>query len=250
MVRLYMPIYNCRFILGVAFFTVIAPVAVGAAVPIVDAVNTQTAVTLKRGDFGVGTTGYNNGGILTRSILGVHDNIYLGVVFDVEGAIGQNDARLNIPGVVAKAKLTDGWADFPLLLAVGYDAFYPGSHVRSQVSNPNYNTIMGPYFTLTKPIYLFGEEQHIHAGIRMPLQPVYTPEDTELYFALDIPMGYFIPIFEIQHLYFDSTRLKEVLFNVGLRFQFWEHLAFELDMIMGINQQTNRMIVFEYLDRF
>ena len=35
-----------------------------------------------------------------------------------------------------------------------------------------------------------------------------------------------------------------------LRFQFFDHLAFEVDLIMGYGQKTNRMIVFEYLDRF
>lgn len=239
-----------NYLLVTLLCAAVYPTALAAAIPLIKAVNTQTAVTLKRGEFDTAITGYNGGGILNRNILGVHDNIYLGVVFDVENAIGQNDARLNIPGVVAKVKFTDGWADFPLLLAAGYDAFYPGARAAAQVANPNYNTIMGPYFSLTKPIYLLGEEQHFHAGIRMPLQPVYTPEDTEMYFALDFPIGYFVPIIEVQHLFFDSTRLKEVLFNVGLRFQFFEHLAFELDMVMGIGQKTNRMVVFEYLDRF
>lgn len=224
--------------------------SLSAAVPIIDAVNTQTAVTLKRGDFDVAVTGYDGGGIMNRSILGVHDNVYLGVAFDVEGAIGQNDARFNIPGVIAKAKLTDGWADFPILLAVGYDSFMAGARSRVQSDNPYYRMIMGPYFTITKPIYLFGEEQHVHAGIRTPIQPTATPEDTELYFALDFPIGQFVPIFEMQHIFFDGNRLKETLFNLGLRFQFFDHLAFEVDMMMGIGQKTNRMIVFEYLDRF
>jgi hypothetical protein len=226
------------------------PCAVTAAVPLVDAVNTQTAVTLKRGEFDVALTAYDGGGILNRNILGVHDNIYLGVAFDVENVIGTNDAMFNIPGVIAKAKLTDGWAEFPILIALGYDAFYAGSRGKVQSDNPYNRMILGPYFTVTKPIYLLGDEQHVHWGMRMPLQPYYTPEDTEMYFGIDFPIGQFVPIFEIQRIFFDSNRLKEVLFNIGLRFQFFDHLAFEVDILMGIKQKTNRMIVFEYLDRF
>ncbi|GAB4430332.1 MAG: hypothetical protein OHK0011_12960 [Turneriella sp.] len=224
--------------------------AAGVAMPLVDAVNTHTAVTLKRGEFNVAGTLYDGGGIMNRNILGVHDNIYLGVAFDAENAIGEQNAKFNIPGVLAKAKLTDGWADFPILLAVGYDAFYAGSRGKVQTDNPYNRMIFGPYFTITKPIYLLGEEQHVHAGIRVPIQPVYTPEDTEMYFGLDFPIGQFVPIFEIQRIVFDSSRLKEALFNLGLRFHIFEHLAIEVDLIMGIGQKTNRMIVLEYLDRF
>jgi hypothetical protein len=224
--------------------------AAGVAMPLVDAVNTHTAVTLKRGEFNVAGTLYDGGGIMNRNILGVHDNIYLGVAFDAENAIGEQNAKFNIPGVLAKAKFTDGWADFPILLAVGYDAFYAGSRGKVQTDNPYNRMIFGPYFTITKPIYLFGEEQHVHAGIRMPIQPVYTPEDTEMYFGLDFPMGQFVPIFEIQRILFDSSRLRETLFNLGLRFHVFEHLAIEVDLIMGVGQRTNRMIVLEYLDRF
>ncbi|MCX7633028.1 MAG: hypothetical protein N2Z22_06835 [Turneriella sp.] len=221
-----------------------------AAPPLTDAVNTQTAVTLKRGDFSVAGTLYDGGGILNRNILGVHDNIYLGVAFDAENAIGDANARLNIPGVIAKAKLTDGWSEFPLLLAVGYDAFYAGRRGKVETDNPYYRVIFGPYFTLTKPIYLLGDEQHVHVGIRTPVQPVYTPQDTELYLGIDFPMGYFVPIFEIQRIFFNSNRLREMLFNLGLRLHLFEHLAIELDLIMGIGQRTNRMVVLEYFDRF
>lgn len=224
--------------------------SLAANVPLLDAVNTQTAVTLQRGEFNVAGTLYDGGGILNRNILGVHNNIYLGVAFDAENVIGYNDAQFNIPGVIAKIKLTDGWGDFPILLAIGYDAFYAGTRGKVYTSNPYNRVIFGPYFTITKPIYLLGGEQHLHFGIRTPIQPVANPKDTELYFAFDFPMGFFIPIFEMQHIVFDSKRLDETYFNLGFRFQVLEHLAFEIDLVMGVNQRTNRMVTIEYLDKF
>lgn len=221
-----------------------------AAVPILDAVNTQTAVTLKRGEYNISASAYDGGGILNRNLIALHDNVNLGVAFDVENVIGENPAKFNIPGVLGKVKFTDGFGDLPILISVGYDAFYAGTRGKVMTENPYNRMILGPYFTVTKPIYLFGEEQHIHGGIRMPIQPVYTPDDTEMYVGIDFPIGQFVPIFEIQRVFFDSSRLKETMFNIGLRFHFFEHLAIELDFMMGLNQRTNRMIVIEYLDRF
>ncbi|HRP70364.1 MAG TPA: hypothetical protein PLY93_12595 [Turneriella sp.] len=237
-----------RYITILSFL--IFPSWIMGVVPMLDMVNTPTAQTLKRGEFNVALTAYEGGGIFNRNMIGIHDNIYLGAAFDVENAIGYNTAKMNIPGVIAKAKLTDGWADFPILLAVGYDAFYASRYGKVNTGNPYNRMIFGPYFSITKPIYLLGDEQHIHFGTRMPVYPNYTPEDTELYIGIDFPMGMFIPIFEIQRILFDANRFKEILFNLGFRFQFFDHLAFEIDFMMGIDQRTNRMLVFEYMDRF
>lgn len=243
-------IVRTTFIIFFSLFSSSINTKIWGIVPILDSVNTPTAQTLKRGDFNVALTAYEGGGIFNRNILAVHDNIYLGAAFDVENAIGDNNAKMNIPGVIAKAKLTDGWQDFPILVAVGYDAFYAGRYGKVETSNPFNRMIFGPHITITKPIYLLGDEQHVHFGTRMPVYPVYTPQDTEFFIGIDFPMGGFIPIFEIQHVLFDANRLKEVFFNLGFRFQFFDHLAFELDFMMAIDQRTNRMLVFEYFDRF
>jgi hypothetical protein len=221
-----------------------------AAVPLIDAVNTQTAVTLKRGEFDVAVSAYDGGGLLNRNILGVHDNVYLGVAFDAENAIGENNAKFNIPGVLGKVKITDGWQDFPILLAVGYDAFYAGRRGKAQNENPYNRMILGPYFTVTKPIYLFGQEQHLHTGIRTPIQPTYTPEDTELYLVLIFRSGSLYRSLRYNGCFSTATGSKKRCSTSACVFDFFDHLAFEVDFMMGIGQKTNRMIVFEYLDRF
>jgi len=222
-----------------------------ALVPLTDMVDTPTAITLPRGDFSVGLTGYDGGGLLTKAIIGLHDKVYLGASIDIENAIGENTARMNIPGVVGKIRFTDGWEDFPIFISLGYDSFYSGAKGKIyNAENPYNRMIYGPNVTITKPIYLFGMEQHVHGGVRTPIQPYYVPEDTSMYFSMDFPIGSFIPIFEIERIYFNNQRMKEILFNLGLRFQFFESLAIELDFMFGIDQKPNRMLVFEYIDRF
>ncbi len=222
-------------------------------VPTLDMVDTPTAVTLPRGAYVVSFWAYNNGGLLTKAQLGLHDNIYLGASFDVENVIGENEMRMNIPGVIARVKFTDGWKRFPILVAMGYDSFYAGmtGKVQEAVSgNPFNRMIYGPYFAVTKPIYLLGEEQHIHFGVRTPVQPDYVPRDTSFYISIDFPIGMFVPIFEIERVYFDYRRLQEILYNFGFRFNFIENLAIEVDLLTGAGMRANRMVVLEYMNRF
>ena len=222
-----------------------------AEVPNVDTIDTPTAVTLPRASWNVGIWGYNNGGLLTKAIIGLHDNIYLGTSFDVESAIGDKSAKLNIPGVLAKIKLTDGWVDNPLLLAIGYDAFYSGNSGKiANSDNPFDRVIYGPYFAMTRPLFIGGYQQNLHIGIRTPIQPVYVPENTSMWVGIDFPIGFFVPMLEVERIYFDSNRMSEVLANVGFKFNIFESLSIEVDVMMAKGQIPNRMIIVEYMDSF
>lgn len=219
--------------------------------PLLDNVHTATAITLNRGDYVTSFWAYHNGGLLTKAQLGVHDNIYLGVSFDVENVIGRDEVRFNIPGVIAKVKFTDGPASFPILLAIGYDSFSTGSMGKlPNGQNPWNRVLYGPYFALTKPIYLFGEEQYFHAGVRMPVQPYYLPEDSSAYFAFTFPVGYFTPIFEIERIFFNHRRMDEISYNLGFRLTFIPNLALEVDILSQYRQRASRMVVLEYQSRF
>ena len=218
---------------------------------LLDLVDTPTAFTMYRGEFNIGIWGYDNGGILTRTTLGVHDNIFLGVTFDVENLIGDDKVQFNIPGVLARIKITDGWDTFPLLIAVGYDAFYDAFNQKVySVDNINSRLIFGPYLVVTKPVYLFNQEQHFHFGIRLPVQPTYAPQDTSFFAGFDIPIGPFIPMFEIERVFFDASRLSQTLFNVGFRYHLYENFALELNFILNLDAPASRILTFDYIGTF
>ncbi len=128
-------------------------------------IDTPTAFTLPRGSYQFSILAYDEGGVEFKTIIGLHDNIFLGVSFDMEHAIGKDKPDPNVPGVIARVKLTDGWQRFPISLAFGYDSFYLGSvgKVEDSGNNEEYDVdkdnnlnrmIYGPYFVITKPVYL------------------------------------------------------------------------------------------------
>jgi len=216
-----------------------------------DVVDTPTAYTLMKGEFNVSIWGYNNGGLLTRATVGLHDNIYLGASFDIENLIGEDEAKFNIPGVIARVKLTDGWESFPLLIALGYDAFYSvGAQETNPGENVNSRLIFGPYFVITKPMYFWEQEQHFSLGVRLPVQPVYAPEDTSLFISIDVPIGQFVPMFEIEKIFFNGNRFSETLFNVGFRFYLYENFAIEMNFMLNVDQPANRILTFDYIGNF
>jgi hypothetical protein len=216
-----------------------------------DLIDTPTAETLMRGNFSFIFTGYNHGGILNKGLVGLHDQFYLGVSFDVERAIGQEEPKFNIPGAIAKFKVTDGSEAFPFKFAFGYDSFYagvPGKTNNNQ--NPYARTLYGPYAVFSRPVWMFEQEQFFNIGFRMPMQPQYRPNDVTMFIGFEIPIGNFYILTELERIYFDKDKLDSVLFNLGLRYVAFEKIALELNFMMGYDVTTNRMLVVEYVDSF
>ena len=222
-----------------------------AVVPNLDLVDSITAITLPRAGYDVSLTAYTEGSLLIKALIGLHDNFYLGASFDIEALVGNKQLKFNIPGVIAKLKFTDGWKDFPILIALGYDSFYLGEEGKiKNAENPFNRLIYGPYFVITKPIFLLGGEQHIHIGVRTPIQPVFLPENTAMYFAIDFPIGFFVPMFEINRIYFQQDRLEETLFNLGFKFNIVDNFSIELNFLIDSKKNINRVLALEYTDYF
>ncbi len=224
-------------------------------------IDTPTAYTITRGTYQVSVLGYDGGGMEVKTFIGIHDNIFLGVSFDIQHVIGKERADPNVPGVVAKLKLTDGWEYFPISIALGYDAFYIGEQGRvysneTQPGERNYSDnelnrmIYGPYFVVTKPIYLLDDEQHVSFGMRVPAQPNYVPSDTSYFVSLDVPMGqYFMFKMEGERVYYNFSRPKEWLFNTGFRYSYM-NMGVELAFLFQHNEPVHRIVRLEYRAEF
>lgn len=224
-------------------------------------INTPTAYTIGHGTYQFGLFAYDGGGLDFRTFVGLTDQFYLGVSFDVENAIGREKIRPNVPGVIAKFKLTDGVESFPISVSFGFDAFYMGSThsvVKTDDDGDEYRTrepynrmIYGPYFVVTKPIYLFDDEQHFSFGFRVPVQPDYQPKDSSYFVSLDIPLGqYFVIKGETERIYYDLSRSQDWLYNAGFRYNIFTKVGLELDVLMQRGKTPNRIIKVEYTDAF
>ncbi|MCX8122920.1 MAG: hypothetical protein N3F66_01990 [Spirochaetes bacterium] len=215
-------------------------------------IDTPTAYTIARGTYQLSFLGYDNGGVELKAFIGLHNNFFLGASLDIQSAIGKDDPDPNVPGVVGKIKFTDGWEMFPISFAIGYDSFYIGEEGKTYNSRNELNQmIYGPYFVITKPIYLFNDEQHIHFGMRIPTQPEYVPKDTSYFLALDIPLGeIFVFKAEMERVYYNFERAKEWLYNVGMRYSYMQRLGIEFDVLFQKDENPNRIIRIEYINEF
>ncbi len=215
-------------------------------------IDTPSAYTIARGTYQVSFLGYENGGVELKSFIGLHDNFFMGVSVDMQNAIGKDDIEPNVPGVIAKLKFTDGWEMFPISFAIGYDSFYIGQEGKTyNATNELNRMIYGPYAVITKPIYLFNDEQHFHFGIRVPTQPDYVPEDTSYFVSLDIPLGeYFVFKAESERIYYNFGRTDEWLYNVGMRYSYMYQLGIEFDVLLQNDEPANRIIRIEYSNEF
>ncbi len=215
-------------------------------------IDTPTAYTLDRGIYQFSFLAYNNGGLELKGFIGLHDNLFLGVSVDVESALGKDETKPNIPGVIAKLKITDGWETFPISFAFGYDSFYIGQEGRiDDAENEIDRMIYGPYFVVTKPIYLLDDEQHLNFGIRVPAQPYFVPEDTAYFVSLDVPLGEFFTFkAEGERIYYNFDRPREWLLNIGLKYSYLNHIGVEFDIMFQKKDRANRMLRLEYIDEF
>ncbi len=215
-------------------------------------IDTPTAFTIQRGMYQVAFLGYDNGGVELKTIIGLHDLLFLGISFDMQNAIGKGDPEPNIPGVIARLRITEGWPAFPVSIAFGYDSFYIGSIGKSENSYNELNRMVyGPYLALTNPIYLFDSEQYVSYGIRVPTQPSYVPGDTSYFLCFDVPLGEAFRVkAEAERVYYNFRRHEDWLLNFGLRYTYLEQVGIEFDLMLQNDQKPNRIIRIIYNDEF
>jgi hypothetical protein len=215
-------------------------------------IDTPTAFTAERGAYNISLLEYDNGGLEFKALIGLASFFHLGASFDVQNAIGKDRMKPNIPGVIAKVKFTDGWESWPIGIAAGYDSFFISEQEKHENnSNPLDRMIYGPYIAITKPIYLFDDEQYISFGARRPTQPHYVPNDASYYAAVDFPLNSMFRIKgEMERVYWNLRASKEWLYNLGMRYTYMNQLGIEFDLLFQYKERVNRVVRIEYHDFF
>jgi len=219
----------------------------------VSVIDTPTAFTLGRGVYQIQAMVYGGGGVELKASVGLIKNLYLGVSFDVQHLIGFETPQVNIPGVVLKFKITDGWKNFPLAISFGYDSFYYGSEglLEDRAVNEYNKMIYGPYFVLTHTFFLFHSEQYLSFGVRLPVQPYFIPNDTSYFLSLDIPLGNSFRIKgEIERVFWNFSRSTKWMFNFGIRYTYNDQLGIELGFMWQFDQPIDRVLRVVYIDSF
>ncbi len=246
-------------------------------------IDSPTAYTIERASFNFNVFEYNEGGIRLASYVGLHDNIYFGVSFNMKDVLGNDPVRPEIPSVIAKIKLVDGFPYIPAI-AVGYDSFFEGTSQHLDNASSFYNKLIngpylayinplvyyyrknmrkdlyynvkntmfsGPYVVFTSPIYLFSSVQYIVYGVRMPVQPRFRPDDTAYFFGLDIPLGEIFRIKgEAERIFWNLRTPGEWFFNCAARITLFNQLGLEFGLIIEPGERINRILKIEYHGEF
>lgn len=219
-------------------------------------IDTPTAFTIGRGTYKLSLLEYDNGGMEFKTFLGLHDIVFLGISCDVQNAIGRDKPAFNVPGVIARLKFTDGWEVFPIAIAIGYDSFYTGSEGReedmTETEEDDLNRVIyGPYLVFTGSIYVFDSEQYLSLGVRTPTQPSYKPDNTSYFASLDIPLGEFFRFqLEMERVFWNFRMHEDWLYNVGIKYNYFDKIGFEIAVMMEKGEMPNRVIRIEYHDEF
>jgi len=215
-------------------------------------IDTPTAFTIARGTYKVSLLQYDNGGMEFKSFLGLHDILYLGASVDIQNAIGKDDAKFNVPGVIGRVKFTDGWDVFPIAIAAGYDSFYIGNEGFEENRDNELNRLIyGPYLVFTGSIYLFDSRQFLSLGIRTPTQPHYHPDKTSYFSSLDVPMGDFFRFqIETERIYWNFKDKEDWLLNLGLKYNYFDKIGFTIAVILQEDEKPNRIFRIEYHGEF
>ena len=222
-------------------------------------VDIPTAKTILRGYYAVDFVAYGRGGIQTKVMIGLTDRLTLGVSEDIGGAIGNNKADWNIPGVVAKLNIIYPDAD-TTGVAVGYDALLTGEFGKCYNNRITDDIVYGLYVSFSKQVHLFAGEQHWHFGIRFPLLPFEARKDGKnisLYTGLNVIVTDDIILFgEAENIYLSGNRGNEILYNTALKYYFNESLSvgvtFQYTHSREINptDKASRSLSIEYQNIF
>ncbi len=217
-----------------------------------EVIDTPTAYTLGKGTYKFSFLAYDQGGVEFKAFLGLHDMVYLGVSIDVQHAIGKEKAEFNIPGVVGKIKLTEGSESLPLAIALGYDSFYLGNEgfEHNEINELN-EMIYGPFWVFTGAIYLFDSIQFLSGGLRIPTQPHYRLNNTSYFVSLDVPLGTFFRfLLETERIYWNFRDNEDWLFNLGLKYNYFDQISFMIGVIFQAHERPNRFFRLGYTAEF
>lgn len=222
-------------------------------------IDVPTASTLLKGYYDVNFIAYGNGGIQTRLGLGLTDRIMLGIIEDIGGAIGTQNADWKIPGVFAKVNIIYPDAD-STGLAVGYDTLLNGEYGKVYNNQMTDDLVYGFYVAATRQVSLFKGEQFLHFGLRFPILPYAAREggkNISCYSALNIivnPELMFIG--EVENIYFSGDKGSDILYNAGIKYAisdaFTIGLTFQYTASREINplDKASRSLYIEYQNIF
>ena len=133
---------------------------------IINFFDTPTALNSEQGEYQIGFSFYDRGGLMAYADIGINSFLSIGVKNYIDGVIGSEDISVGTPGVILKLKVTDHPAE-SWNVAIGYNTIYNGSFYEYD------QRLYGLYAVLSRGFFYIMSYPHIFSvGIHYPLIPV------------------------------------------------------------------------------
>lgn len=210
-----------------------------------------TPESYSRGEYLVECNFYDGGGFQTRFMVGIFDAFSFGISENIDGLIGTDGVRFNIPGAYVKFTLfpkTDGFN-----AAFGLDNFAYGRAGSYVSTNGVSSSLYGAYLSLGRPYTVFGAKNIFAFGLRFPLLPVETMalSNTSLYVGATLGTRVFSFAFTIENLYLSFTRSEDILPSFIFSLTPFEGLSVRVVGQYQFDTQTlNRILSLSYRAEF
>ncbi len=181
-------------------------------------------------------TMYDSGGINSRLIIGILDAVNIGISENLDSLIGSGTVNVNIPGAYVKLTLIKDLNNFNW--AMGFDSFAYGRAGTYYPTNDNYppSTIYGYYTAAGWNYSLFGGNDVLTAGLRIPLLPAEERAFSNTSFFIGATISapqYFMFAFTLENIFIDFSRpaylLPSFIFSVTPTPPFYISLIFQYD---------------------
>ena len=187
-----------------------------AAGLMIEAVDIPTADVLDAGTYATTFRFYNQGGVMSRLLLGPFRRVNLGVSFDVQRMIGSGNPHMATPAIYVKIRAFDGTDILPAL-SLGYDG---QGYLYRESTKRFLHERRGLYLVGSHEILL--PDLELHAGVNVP-----DVEDADVF-------GFFGATYRITSAFaflveYDNIRNAPAnRVNIGGRF--WLMPSFNIDL--------------------
>lgn len=220
-------------------------------------IDKPTAGMLRKGNYSISTSFYQQGGVLFGVSVGLLDPFSFGISYGGSGIIGQSEVKMDpSPGVNVKLRIFEESTIIPAI-AIGFDSQGKGPYIDS---TKRY-TIKSPgFYAVASQNYAIWGNLSLHGGIHFSTERDDGDKDANMFIGAEKSLGKDISLvgeydFGINDNNDNALGRGKGYLNLGLRWSWGKGLIIGLDLKNITKNQTgislgNRTIYMEYIGSF
>jgi len=205
-------------------------------------IDIPTVKTEEKGRFGLQFRVFGKGSLLTRFTVGINHFITLGVPFEVENFIGQENLEADFPILMMlKIKIEPSSTYLPLI-GLGYDPVKYG-----QLNLAEEKVERGGYLVFgCRERSVGGIKYYLSAGFSAPLRD-YEPEGIIAFGGLKVAFNENLSLLaEIDQVYLSAKDREKAKYNAGFKYKIVPNLSFTFGLRQLTQNRPERIVSINY----